>query len=1442
MPLNAIISCARKCREKEEIKEYLRKEYNKNGETFINIYDCNDTPTDFNRTKTKQEEIDEYIRERTDWFIFICPFDFVGEATFHELDVAIEKGRLRSELPHISIFFSKHPDKELARTNEQLKKEDKSPIVFRDQGDYKDVTRSEIKALIDPDKKHYFPEEYEEGTLEQCVDNEFKLLLENDLLMRKYETPCYAINAADIFFDANRTLPENGFNDFYVLRDFDKQMRKSQSHMLICGAPASGKTRAVYEMLKNDKDSRYISVRSSRTATNASNLHKLVSDLKEYDRLLDMKNLKVAKNETRYIVIDQVDARLGDADFKELEELFNIATSAYRPDYRIILTTTQVGYDSMQDVFDRFKANITTARRDSIESVRCLEQINIGPIAPEVAETVWRHQREKGGNKKPTGKVIGDYIVRFTDYTHRLVDNAMKQDTEFPEGIKPTPTGSMLNNSVGAFVRSVQLVNWMRKKRKTPLCLVLMTMRQMLKDNSYNTVFTDKCFAKEVTNVINKYLLSNHIIELHDNNGALEAFSINSIDCDKEQIYDEEKMKTIVSPDITIAIVNDKAWEVLMENSGYDIVIKYKKDKPYVNPDARAGAQDAIDTWFQAFKDYSPLATLRRILTRSPLLSIDKIQGINGYHIGSNLDIVKRHLDSLLMERKIDIKSDDYKFFHRLWICRFYDADTIRGVITDSQGNFKTDYLSYTMAGEIIGQATEIARINNNPLYNYRLNEHYKLGVSLHEEICRRKIPFDYASKLYFHQRMIECKHTFDNAYRYMEDNNLPAIIKGIVARTKGKETINDKTLASALRNCEMITNIMAEKVRDDSNFQIWLSFVISTALYPKVRNLYSMISNSTSHTHVQTQHKLLRCMLKNFDLHLRHPADCPEFSSLLQEMCAALTTKMLNSVPSRYAAKEILQTTTKWAEERLIVFDPDTLDVWENKAICACQSYEYNFLLRDITNQKTGEVLARWADNQTLRETLLKAAPSFDDKMELYRRLYFYNKAARKRKISSYTFANIWAKDSVGYYNISKKGMNNAYESFMCMMEDCDLREEFKKMAHFDEESMQNSVFSVYDTIVTPRQEEHFIGIIGKNSWNNLCSNPLFASLRIKKSRIYDLNQRARIASEGFRTQLNDSNRIIDEGLFCNVCALLKYELDNNSNDKELLIYFKERLREYARPNAPYGKRLIKNHYTFKSYNFLGIDGYFNNQGKQSSKKDNDSNPAIASNWFAKEGNLFGKELKEAMTVFAFCTAVNDDKHKKMLDSLLKKLSKITEFPSIVPDISIVNHIIMNRIIYHIEEGSKDKPMDGAKIGIRKDRFRNVTPKDILRFVECIYCERQLPLTVIVINNILIGFRNYYRCYEMNPKYKPACSKVKAWNMFAEFIKEHASYIRFSALTVNNMLLTWPDYSDELMGYVRSLSYRPERLLKTLKSKFNNTDDNWAKEYDKVYSIIDQS
>lgn len=269
MAINVLISCARKSKEKQLLKEWLS-----NNPNIGHVYDCNDTPTDYNRETTKQDDIDRHIREVTDWFIFLCPFDFVGKWTYHELQVAVTTKTERTGLPMISLFYSKNPNAELDICNKDLSGNEK--IFMRSD----DISREMINQYLG--QGHYKPDEYEHGQLIDRVEGELYRFIGERLRMRRYETACAEVLPTDIFYDHNRAMPENGFDEaVYRNRAHDKEMMDAGfDHILLCGSPASGKSRSVLEFIKkfsNNPDNRFITVRGAQNLAGRGVGHRCIS-------------------------------------------------------------------------------------------------------------------------------------------------------------------------------------------------------------------------------------------------------------------------------------------------------------------------------------------------------------------------------------------------------------------------------------------------------------------------------------------------------------------------------------------------------------------------------------------------------------------------------------------------------------------------------------------------------------------------------------------------------------------------------------------------------------------------------------------------------------------------------------------------------------------------------------------------------------------------------------------------------------------------------------------------------------------------------------------------------------------------------------------------------------------------------------------------------------
>ena len=96
-------------------------------------------------------------------------------------------------------------------------------------------------------------------------------------------------------------------------------------------------------------------------------------------------------------------------------------------------------------------------------------------------------------------------------------------------------------------------------------------------------------------------------------------------------------METIVSPEITLSFANDKMWEELERSYQFDYkIVTLPNGNKTANLHAREEAEKAMDIWYDTFACYGPWTTLLRMLTRSPLIPLDKLQKKEFDYAGKN--------------------------------------------------------------------------------------------------------------------------------------------------------------------------------------------------------------------------------------------------------------------------------------------------------------------------------------------------------------------------------------------------------------------------------------------------------------------------------------------------------------------------------------------------------------------------------------------------------------------------------------------------------------------------------------------------------------------------------------------------------------------------------------------------------------------------------------
>lgn len=1476
MAINVLISCARKSKEKELVKEYL-----KNNPNIGQIYDCNDTPTDYNRDESKQADIDRHITQLTDWFIFLCPFDFVGKYTFHELEVAVASGSTKSRLPMISLFFSKNPQEELDACNAKLS--DSEKIVFHEG----DVSREDINRFINPNPEHhpfYVPEAYETGKICEAVETELRRFVSHQLRLYRYETFCREVNASDIFFDHNRTKEENGFNDaIYLERAHDRLMlENTNNHLLICGAPASGKSRAVLEYIRKfcEGDHRFITVRGAQNLLGSGvghrciNLSHLANDIIEYDKYLDAEDIVIESGpqHRRFIIIDQIDSMLGD-DVSALEKLFYHATSKRRPNFQIILTTTPSGYESLRDLFEKMQ-QYTNTISDHMQSTMRLQRIDIADITSTQAEWVWRKMEQQTA-PMPSGKVVGDYIPKLVSYNDRLVHEAYQFNSlsKFPSlsiqsfGDK----ASRISNSVGAFIRSVQLVRKMRRAGQTPLCLVLMVLKEEIwegiKDKglyvSKETTDYQRDFALEVQKLLSNFFVYNNILQLSkahqeqktvgtDDDNILPDFlssiiddsesllddkatiTATDIDFKKSYIYDGDEMNTLVDPIVKMTIINDQAWDMIEEHSKYDYsTYRVTESRVMASSHSREEAIQAMTIWHRAFSEFIPVQTLIHILLRSPLNALDRLQGLKYQKDNLNnnafvwrlyhemIDKLKKECNSGDAEKRARVtkifKSDNFLFLNTLLITNMSNVEEIRKKITKADGEFKDEFLCLDFVSELYGQAYSRTKalgylkpLDDNPFCTLA-REMYELIPQEKKQNAKLQ------DLLHYHFRQLQILPNYKEAEKYFSDNNLMPLLKQSIEEASRIDSEENKRI---LAECEKIMDCMANHVLGEKNFIDWMAKMDSCGLDISFKNISAIIHGSTrGKLNCKMQHKLFRELLTQVDLSLRNQSANTSLGRLYALYGATLVSETLRMLPSWDSAQEVLVKPKTWLEENLIEQTPDTFEIWETISLTVSQPFEYNRILKHVTDEN-GEIKDFWAENNILRDKLLNCAPFFSDSIELFHKLFCDSEKAQKRPLTTYTLANICKLIGGNYKILYTNSVNRSYESFIIMISEPRLKEIWDELLATGDLMNHRFILNLYDMIVTRSQEEHFISLLGENNWNVLCKKEELAALRIRKDRIYAPHQVLDIVKDAVQRQLNKGG-VIDDSLFNNAVSRMINDEKSGAKDQSLV-----KLREYLTAlvdgDTEYSRQLSKSENYFRSVLALGIKG----PRVQFHSHDKELMPVREGYWLDGEYK-YRKEINDLLYEITKQTNMNEHLCQKYLDPLLDLLEDLVNHPRVTPDIGQVNNLLKNRL---------DKKYENK----RYRHYRNITPSELILITKYLFGYRGMPITTSIINNILEGIANYFE--EM--KETQTINKCNTWSLFCDFRKEFAPHTKFDGLTYFYILRTWPEKIDDFHEDIEKSYYNCERLLSRLvelERQGFKIHPEWKRRHIELLNIIGQ-
>lgn len=765
MGLRIVISASRKCREEKKLlKELLQEEA---GTSVEEVYDCDDTTTHVSEI-SKQEGIDKIIA-RCDWFILLSSIGWVGAHTKEELRHALECHKRDGSPCFISMVFCSNPQD--AREWYEVRE--------REEGS---VDNAELEKLVEDifqsDKKNYFLDyvllkdpNLRYNNFEKIMRKEIRMFLQQDLLLERHTRSCSEVKPVDIFFNPLRTEKEKGFReDFYVPRqELDERIYRAASEktvVLVTGAPASGKSRAVYEFIKRigkeNPLAKFISVKKqmprAEEGLHAPTLKRLIQDVSSHLELLE-RNHRSPESRVLYCVCDQIDDLMRN-QVQELEFLRFIENLSFIGGH-LLLTATYEGYEVLEKMF-----------REGLDS-ETVEHIEIRGVSenPEFLRSV-REGFDYG--EEPQGEVVGDYIPALKGYHDSIVHEIDNLSRRY---------GTQLEH----FMQGYQTVRMFRRGEQLPLFLTLMVARTC-EINRPEPEFEQDYFA------LFRFFYRNHIL-------CFERFTEDLLtgetlvetcrepdrirfDYRKEREYDGERMVTLVDPGLYLSVQNDYIWQ--------ELECRYLLD-----PQDQPACERIMDQFYETFHAFAPVNTLRRILVRAPSLSYERLYKTNP---NFTADYVRRKLTA-------EMQREDPENFNNLVsliLGRYDDVTTIRTILE----NYRNFTPNQNTAAELLGAA-----------------EH-KSGEIRQELIRMAEKMYDPSGPIsfYLHARRIALEKNLDQALAYIRVHELEKELTRAAGIACSERT--DAASRKDLYDCKMIIGNLVRKISSKEDVEAVLDLL----------------------------------------------------------------------------------------------------------------------------------------------------------------------------------------------------------------------------------------------------------------------------------------------------------------------------------------------------------------------------------------------------------------------------------------------------------------------------------------------------------------------------------------------------------------------------------------------------------------------------------------
>ena len=727
--IKVVISGSRKSRERDIISECFKHYFKED----VSCYDCNEHITNVSEVE-KQEEINQRIRE-CDWYVLVANTVRYGQYTKMEWDTVVNslKGSNREII--ISVVKCTNPE----RSSQVQNIQDSGPFTFDDFE----------TSLEDHGYEKQFYLEYtfhdtEFASLKNAVTQEINNALNKNIVMKVCSKSLADIRPSDIFANLYRTNPNNGFDDdFYLKRNsVDDKLDRSDGFVILTGAPASGKTRAVYEYLKRacERERKSGEVISRIIVVDFCNISAVLGSLERYEQWKNEIKAYRHKDISEYIFIfDQITDILRDTGaIREFNKLYSLAVEKLNA--RILATSLIEPFKTLSDNKDF--APVPTEIR--------IHKLNM-ETDYEFCEEMKRIYGEDSLNDVKRA-VIGDYIPKLKKYNTSII-----------KAIE----GSVLSDDIEAFVKAFNVVNLFRKGNIWPLGLVLAVAQKILSKKLDDRQVKDLLEFFNTNNILHEYT-------------AVRTHSILGIRINHEQLYDYdgEQLKMLLPAHWTIIIGNDYIWQYLTEQ-------KYVMDWT-----VQENMKCAIDWYCESFFDQTPIATLRRIIIRSPAVKMAlkyraNTNFIQEYVIAkiasmyNNMTFEQKEMNELIatvLHRSLNMEV----------LSEWYDE-----FVAISEKKFTLDE---TVVAEIMGFAQYQSQSIQEQLKNFLKGKGWNFEDKSYTSI-------------YYHKRLIQYMGTFEEIEEHM--NSYVQEVSGQISSDTELLVQDKKSLIDAIvRKCKSVNEL----------------------------------------------------------------------------------------------------------------------------------------------------------------------------------------------------------------------------------------------------------------------------------------------------------------------------------------------------------------------------------------------------------------------------------------------------------------------------------------------------------------------------------------------------------------------------------------------------------------------------------------------------------